>query len=343
MAVVQYTAAVNQIRGKLNGSVFNRSRSAFTLQRAPMQSKALRGFQSEPRQTFSNVQRRWKLLNPGQHAAWSLCATNNPAFDRFGDQVALSGYNQFIKANILADYIDGSRVSDPYTAAAPPNPSDLFTVDNVVFSPSGRGTTQVAFRFQFGVESQFNDYAVVLDVSLPIGQGVTAYYGRYTFLMSQRLAFDVFFNGTVDLGAAYPAPFVGQRVRFRARVILVAAGAEVGRYYQDWEVSPVASWSLSPSTGTGNTVFSVSWYGGGVGVPSGYSLQVFTGASIGSCPVASAVTTLNAGLTNIFQSANSTTQFIGIAAGSCYGAKLRVRRLFDNQIVYDGVSHRSNL
>ena len=343
MAVVQYTAAVNQLRGKLNGSVFNRSKSAFTLQRAPMQSKAFRGFQPEPRQVFSNVQRRWKLLNAGQHSAWSLCATNNPSFDRFGDQVALSGYNQFIKANILADYIDGSSVSNPYTAAAPPNVVDLFTVDNVVFSASGRGTTQVAFRFNFGVQTNVNDYAVVLDISLPIGNGVTAYYGRYSFVFSQRLAFDVFFNGTVDLGASYPAPFIGQRVQFRARVVLVDAGAEVGRYYQDWVVSPVASLSVSPADGTAPATYTVAWYGGGIGVPAGYSLQVFINSGTGSCPVLSAINTLNPTVTAALTSGNTFTSNTPVAAGSCQGLRFQVRRTLDNQVVYNQAVYRDNI
>lgn len=233
MAVVQYTAAVNQIRGKLNGSVFNRSRSAFTLQRKPMQSRGYRGYQPEARQTFSNVQRRWKLLNAGQHAAWALCATNNPAFDRFGDQVSLSGYNQFIKANILADYVDGAQISNPYTAAAPPNEVELLEIDNVVFSAAGNGTAQVAFTWRLSVDINSSDYAAILDVSLPIGTGVTAYYGRYTHVNSDRLNFNIVLSGTQNLGPTYPVPLAGQHVIFRTRIILVPAGAIVGTYYQD--------------------------------------------------------------------------------------------------------------
>lgn len=54
MAIIQYTAVVNQIRGKLNGSVFNKTKTGYTLQRKQQQSKGDRGFQSEIRGVISN-------------------------------------------------------------------------------------------------------------------------------------------------------------------------------------------------------------------------------------------------------------------------------------------------
>ena len=202
---------------------------------------------------------------------------------------------------------------------------------------------QVAFRFNFGVQTNVNDYAVVLDISLPIGNGVTAYYGRYSFVFSQRLAFDVFFNGTVDLGASYPAPFIGQRVQFRARVVLVDAGAEVGRYYQDWVVSPVESWSVSPADGSAPATMTVTWYGGGVGVPAGYDLTVFAVTSVGSCPLLSAINLVSPSPTAALQTSNTYVSSGSISVGSCQGLRLRVRRLLDNQVVYNQAVYRDNL
>lgn len=226
MAVVQYTGIINQLRGKLNGSVFNKSRNAFTMQKKQQQTKGSKGSQSEIRNVFSNVQRQWKDTTPTERADWQLAAQNNPSLDRFGNQTILSGYNQFIKANISRWYaIDLiSTVVQPETAPAF-NVSN-FVLSNVSFTPNTDGTVTCDFEYSFDSDSAIGVFIFNADVSLPLSRGVTTYYGRYLWIDGGTVSPTNPRAGSVILSGKYPIPQSGQRVELRLRLYYIYNGAQ---------------------------------------------------------------------------------------------------------------------
>lgn len=231
MAVIQYTGAVNQIRGKLNGSVFNKSRTVFTLQRKQQNPRRAVGFSSEPRNIFSSAQRSWKALSGTQRTQWGLAAVNNPSRNRFGDLVALSGYNQYIKAFMFATYADQSPPTTPDTSPAPPPEVDTWDYSESYWTESVVG--QPIFHLDDLLFLRLNDdpgFYGLVDVGLPISEGVTVYYGRFSFVgafESTDFAEETFAQ---NLGPRYPFPKADQPFIIRIRLVYLPNGSVV---YED--------------------------------------------------------------------------------------------------------------
>lgn len=233
MAVIQYTGIVNQVRGKLNGSVFSKSRNANTLQRKQMPPKGSRGFQSEIRNVFSNVQRQWKNVLPAGQVNWGIAAENNPSRDRFGNQTILSGYNQYIKANIFRWYALGFISDVVAITPAPAITITDFTIVTLDFTTLLTGEVSVDYEFSFSASGSLSAFGYIVDISLPVSRGVTQYYKRYSFVVGGELTGDILVSGTVSIGNRYPSPVATQRVIARVRGIFMSNGAVVQEEFTD--------------------------------------------------------------------------------------------------------------
>lgn len=232
MAVVQYTGIVNQIRGKVNGSVFNKSRNAFTLQRKQQQTKGSKGSQSEIRNVFSNVQRQWKLATDNERADWQLAAENNPTRDRFGNQTILSGYNQYIKANITRWYALDVIATSVEPSTAPAVAVSGFVLSGLSFTRNTDGTVTCDFEFSWNSDDNLSRFLYIADVSLPVGRGVTTYYGRYVFINGGLNAAINTISGSVVLSSKYHVPVSQQKVILRLRLFYTGNGAQVFEDFQ---------------------------------------------------------------------------------------------------------------
>lgn len=179
MAIIQYTGIVNQIRGKLNGSVFNKSRNGFTLQRKQQPTKGQSGLQSRRRAVFAQAQRRWKELTPVQQNQAQVSANNNPTRDRFGDLVKLSGYNHFVKANVMSLLSTQQFLDDMLPDSADPRNYVLESGSFSTIEVDGgvRFKDQVVTIDVFNVD--LNGLTFFFYVSVPISSGVTRYSGRW--------------------------------------------------------------------------------------------------------------------------------------------------------------------
>lgn len=227
MAVVQFTGIVNQIRGKLNGSVFNRARSVNTLQRKQQAPRRQVGFSSEPRNLFSVAQRSWAGLTGTQRQQWALAAANNPSRNRFGELVALAGYNQYVKAYMLATYAGVTPPVTPVTSAAPSPDVTFASNDFLGFDVAANGNTLVNWEVVVEANNPSPDFRMLIDVTLPQSPGVTVNYKRFTHVGAFEVPATDRESGTTDLGDRYPLPQAGQYVFFRMRVVYVPNGAIV--------------------------------------------------------------------------------------------------------------------
>lgn len=233
MAVVQYTGIVNQVRGKLNGSVFNKARNANTLQRKQQQTAGAKGFQSEIRNVFSDVQRQWKEATPQEKNDWQEAANNNPSRDRFGNPTILSGYNQYIKANIFRWYAFNfiAPLVDPL-----PAPSATvfdFFIQSLAFTATAAGRVSLDYNFIFQSTDISGNFLFLVDISLPVSRGVTTYYKRFSFVVGGTVQTINSLVGTVDMGTKYPIPRGSQRVIARLRAIYSLNGAVVQELQDD--------------------------------------------------------------------------------------------------------------
>lgn len=235
MAVVQYTAIVNQIRGKLNGSVFNKAKNAYTLQRKQSSPRRQTVLQLERRARFSSVQREWKLLTTGQRALASLAASLNPVRDRFGNETVLSGYNHFVKSNIIRTMARESILRDLRAVSSVPfNTVFESSVTDFATAPDGGVVVDSGAILQIDrVNPEF--LTLMCYISFPMSQGVSSYNGRWFFIGAASYAagqapapeIDVGFSNSV--GINYPIPDPTQKVLIRIDVWFSEIAALVQR------------------------------------------------------------------------------------------------------------------
>lgn len=97
MAVIQYSALVTQLRGKLGGSQFNKGHAGYSLQRKSTPTIRQTPAQLAQRQNISIIQRGWALESPARQSEALQAAMANPVSNRLGQQVTLTGYNHYVK------------------------------------------------------------------------------------------------------------------------------------------------------------------------------------------------------------------------------------------------------
>lgn len=347
MAVIQYTALVNQVRGKLNGSVMNKSRTINTVQKKQQQPKGQRGFQPEIRQSFSYYQRVWKELTPVQQTSWQTAASFNPARDRFGNQVILSGYNQFIKAGVLSFYASTPFSFNAYPAAAPTKAfeiSDLLT-PAFFYSESG-GVGFSVYVNDYSIDSGAG-YGFIFDISLPISGGVTSYHGRWVNVAGSVANDDIITNISQDLGTYYPMPAEGQRVLWRARLVHIQSGATVVEQqgtFTDWVYQPfIESFTVEPSSGLPPYRFNAIISNKGFVDNVNYVLRSFYSSLLGSCPLPNSVISPAQFIANGIMSVGYYDYTSDVPSGYCYGWKLQLVRVADGHVIQESVVYISNL
>lgn len=231
MAVIQYTGAVNQIRGKLNGSVFNKSKNAFTLQRkqAPKQGSSLA--QTKRRREFGQVQRAYKQLNQTEKDLATQAGLNNPVFDRLGDLTQLSGYNQWVKANVIRVQADL-----PIINALDPTPAPTFAFDvtfnRFVFNFYSNGVINGESQQDWFITQGLSiPLLVVFSVSAPRSRGISSPATSWHRLWSVRTTggFPTGSTQTVkvgeDLVSTYPVPAPDEVVMVRAQIWRDSSGS----------------------------------------------------------------------------------------------------------------------
>lgn len=346
MAVIQYTGVVNQIRGKLNGSQFNKARNANTLQKKAQQSKGVKGFQSESREIFQFNQRQWKSRPASEKAQWQLVAQNNPDRDRFGQLVVLSGYNKFLQAMIRSLYS-----GDSFTGEVDVNPAPSINVlswglSGLSFTESEQGTQVLNFTLNIDAGASTPNYSWILDVSLPVSAGVTTYYKRYTWLAGESYDVSLPVTRSQDLGQYFPKVADGQRLIFRLRMFYTGNMVQVFEGFAEYSgvfFPAIASFGSDSYSPTGTRVYTISFVNKNLIDGISYRFEARAGTTVGGCPVPPLGGNGNAQLTNgLFNNQSFATSTI-IPSGSCSTIEARIVRVSDNAIMSISSFNISNL
>lgn len=327
MAIVQYTGIVNQLRGKLNGSVFNRYRTGYSMQKKQQPPQGFRGNQLRQRAVYSVVQRLWKTLTPSQHNAWATTAAQNPATDRFGNQVTLSGYNQYIKASLFL-YPLGSIINPDGFPAPAPTPGDItWEVTDMSIAADEFGDTIFSGHLDASYTADPAPYMALLDVSLPQSTGVTVYTRGWRALFRQAMLVPVDSAFSANLGNRYPIAMPGARLFMRFRIIHYLSGAVVYTETQAFTIPTAPTIPTWEVTYNGNGVPSdvaIAYDPASIGVPPFYQLRVYFSPGMVDPPTPEQTNTLAAGVTDDLQAANTAQTFITLTPGRYMGWKVEL-------------------
>lgn len=287
MAVVQYTAAVNQIRGKLNGSVFNKYKTGYSLQRKQHPPIGARGNQLAVRSGYSAIQRRWKALSDNQRLSWQTTAAANPATNRFGEQVTLSGYNQFIKCGLLCNAVGATTPSSGFAAPAPGGTISNLDVSSLTLSVNNNGETIMSGNVEADVSLSGSGHYFTLDVSLPTSAGVTVYHQGWRALEAWPVFGNISEGFAGNLGNRYPSIYPGARLRFRARLFHRPSGVIV--YTSELivdapETSSISSWSVPATSPSISPPVTIAYSPASTGFPLFMHVEVYATLPLSSPP-----------------------------------------------------------
>lgn len=238
MALIEYTGIVNQIRGKLNGSVFNKAKGGFTVQSKQHPNQGLSPAQAQRRAMFSSVQRSWKTLTADQFSKASQSAVNNPTTDRFGNEVVLSGYNHWVKLNLIRSQIGLPLLEDILTHPALPVAFTLSPV-NLVFDTDINGFSLLNIETVADVTiANTEDVVLLAYVSKPVSRGVGSYDSRWYFGAHLSFSSGAFAGPSLalnllgDIRLDYFLPYPGQVVFVKFDIWAINSGALISSVVQ---------------------------------------------------------------------------------------------------------------
>lgn len=119
MALIKLTAIVDNISGKLNGTVFAKNKGGHYMRSKSMPSNPRSSFQTAVRARFGAIAQLWGALTQSQRNAWNAMASEFPYKNRLGDTKILSGFALHQKLNTNLAIIGENSISNPPEPISP--------------------------------------------------------------------------------------------------------------------------------------------------------------------------------------------------------------------------------
>ena len=134
MALIKLTAIVDNISGKLNGTVFAKNKGGNYMRSKSKPSNPKTAAQMAVRAQFGAISSAWKGLSESARSAWRESASNFPYINRLGDSKILSGFALHQQLNTNLDLIGESALTFP---PEPNSPSSFSSMQVEAFKPAG--------------------------------------------------------------------------------------------------------------------------------------------------------------------------------------------------------------
>lgn len=166
MALIKLTAIVDNISGKLNGTVFAKNKGGHYMRSKSMPSNPKTSFQTAVRARFGAIAQLWGALTQAQRNAWNAMASEFPYKNRLGDTKILSGFALHQKLNTNLAVIGKSAISNPPEPVSPAGIVSLTLDANVA-----EGSFSVTAAFASGALSV--PATAVIMATPPLREGVS--------------------------------------------------------------------------------------------------------------------------------------------------------------------------
>lgn len=270
MARIQMGVIVTDIRGKLAGNQFSKTRAGNILQRKCGQRKGASPAQSTRRGVFAEFSRYWRTLTDGERLANNTNTSSYPILDKFGNTTYLSGYQLLLRSNINLNTIEASPIN--VVPGTPPAGAGLVLTNSEITITAGVITT--ASQAWLTPTGDFANKTYVLYVSPGVSQGVSIYNGRYIIFgpgdpSDQLVEFDIMF------GSILATPAAGDKIFIIIDLVDTATGIVVNSYSNSIIVSAFSfDLNVTLTSGVSYNIFAL-FSDGSTSVPAGMELLVY--------------------------------------------------------------------
>lgn len=102
MALVKYGGGITQMSGSIGGNTFARNRGGNYVRAKTIPINPNTGLQQVVRAAMAFLTERWSgTLTAAQRTAWNLYASSVAVKNRLGENVFLSGFNHYVRSNMI--------------------------------------------------------------------------------------------------------------------------------------------------------------------------------------------------------------------------------------------------
>lgn len=221
MARIVFSALIDNIRGSIGGTTFQKNAYGYTCKHKPNMVRPWTASQKEMQIAFSRAVKAWKETTDTARSNWETWASANPQYAKHNPSSSLSGFACFVKWHVYAFVAGLALDTEPVLTvpAAPPISLKLILAGGVL---------TIGVTVTGGIE----DWNLAFFASRPFG-GSQNFIGTKTKYMVNST--DV--TGTEIITAAYAAkfgalPVLGDRVAIDY-VRFMESGGEVRSRIQE--------------------------------------------------------------------------------------------------------------
>lgn len=178
MALIKLTAIVDNISGKLNGTVFANNKGGHYMRSKSKPTNPQTPEQSLRRSIFASIASSWRELNQGQRNAWDQAAQDFPYTNRLGDTKILSGFSLHQKLNTNLSLIDAAA-----ELAGPPSPQGVGSVVGAIGSfiiPTLPDSP--LSEIEFDMEGKREGTSVLVFATAGLSPGISNFNNRLRFI-----------------------------------------------------------------------------------------------------------------------------------------------------------------
>jgi hypothetical protein len=202
-------------RGSIGGMTISRNRSGLYARArvTPVNPKTI--LQSGIRSIIASVSQAWRTgTTAAQKAAWAIYAANVAAKNKLGDVIYLSGFNQYVKSNVVALNAGLAAIADAPSVFTLPGEDPTFEI------VASEAAQTLACTFDATADWAGEEGGgLVVRMGLPQGDSITFFDGP--FRHAGMIAGDETTAPTTGDTVPCPYPIVaGQKIYAEAKIIM---------------------------------------------------------------------------------------------------------------------------
>jgi hypothetical protein len=114
MGRIVYSALVENIRGSIGGTTFQKNAYGYTVKKKPNIIRPASTLQNNAKARLTRAVKAWRQITATERSNWDSWASANPQYAKHNPSSQLSGYAAFVKYNSLHAFIASGLVTDPY-------------------------------------------------------------------------------------------------------------------------------------------------------------------------------------------------------------------------------------
>jgi len=171
MAVINYSGLIDSIKGKMQGTVFQKGSTRHIIRNKGSVHKTNSFEQQQKHQILQAKHKAWQNLSASDKQSWRDYAALYDLTDKFGVSRTISGHNWFCSANCNLDIIGQSNLT---TAPSHDVPADVPTYTATV------GTSEL--KIYFPNATDFSTDQLVIMATPKINNGTMNFFGKLRIL-----------------------------------------------------------------------------------------------------------------------------------------------------------------